>query len=93
MYHDSFSNTNLAEMLRTRNIETMVLTGMATESGVGGTARRAAAEGFYAVVVSDAVRGGRYHDGAMRYLRTAVDVATTDEVLAVWSASKQKGTS
>src|SRR4051794_36472118 len=49
MYHDSFSNTNLAEMLRTRNIETMVLTGMATESGVGGTARRAAAEGFYSV--------------------------------------------
>jgi nicotinamidase-related amidase len=90
MYHDSFSNTNLAEMLRSRNIETIVLTGMAVDSGVGGTARRAAAEGFYSVVVIDATDGGRYQP---RYLRAAVDVATTDEVLAAWGASKQKTTS
>jgi nicotinamidase-related amidase len=85
VFHDSFSGTDFAPLLRKLNIETIVLTGMATESGISGTARRAAAEGFYAVVVGDCVSGSaEYHPAALRYLEDAVDVVTTDHVLTAW---------
>jgi hypothetical protein len=67
---------------------------MATESGISGTARRAASEGFYAVVVGDCVSGSpELHPVALDYLKTAVDVVTCDEVLAAWRAagSAEKG--
>ena len=50
----AFGTTNLHSELRTRGIETLVLTGIATNLAVEGTAREAAALGFHLVVVEDA---------------------------------------
>jgi nicotinamidase-related amidase len=87
-FHDSFSGTDFADLLRRLQVETIVLSGMATESGISGTARRAASEGFYAVVVGDCVSGSPdLHPVALDYLKTAVDVVTCDQVLAAWDAA------
>jgi nicotinamidase-related amidase len=85
-YYDLFTGTHLAQLARQRNVESLVLTGFATESGIWETARRAAAEGFYAVIVEDCVASSRpqMHTDALTHLRTHFDVVSTDEVLTVW---------
>lgn len=50
----AFGSTNLAEMLRERNVDTIVLTGVATNFGVESTAREATGLGFAVVTVEDA---------------------------------------
>jgi nicotinamidase-related amidase len=86
-YHDAFQDTGLAEQLRSQNLETIVLTGLGTESGIWGTARRGAAEGFYVVVVNDCVSGHpQLHADALTHLRSHFDVVPAEEVLAVWNA-------
>lgn len=50
----AFGTTTLHSELRTRGIQTLVLTGIATNLAVEGTAREAAALGFHVVVVEDA---------------------------------------
>ena len=87
MYHDPFSDTDLADVLRSRGIETIVLSGLTTESGIWATARRAPAEGFYAIIAGDCVASTRqqFHSDALRQLGTRFDVLSTDDVLAVWS--------
>jgi nicotinamidase-related amidase len=85
-YYDLFTGTQLAPLLRDRNIEALVLTGLVTESGIWDTARRAAAEGFYAVIVEDCVSSARseLHADALAHLRQHFDVVSSDEVLAIW---------
>jgi nicotinamidase-related amidase len=89
MYHDAWNaETGLADVLRDRNVETIVLSGIATAVDLAGTGRRALVEGFYAVVVEDCCTQQELDVAAIRYLRSEIDVASTDEVLAVWSASR-----
>jgi nicotinamidase-related amidase len=59
-----------------------------TESGIWETARRAAAEGFYAVVVEDCVSSTtpQMHADALKHLRTHFDVVPADEVAAIWAS-------
>jgi nicotinamidase-related amidase len=85
-YYDLFTGTRLAELGRERNVESLLLTGVATESGIWETARRAAAEGFYAVIVEDCVFSTRpeMHADAITHLRTHFDVVSADDVLAIW---------
>jgi nicotinamidase-related amidase len=92
VFHDSFSGTDFADLLRALRVETIVLSGMATESGISGTARRAASEGFYAVVVGDCVSGSpALHPAALRYLESVVDVVSCDQVLSAWGAAESAG--
>ena len=49
-----FTNSGLAELLASRGIDTVVLTGVATNLSVEGTARQASDLGYRTVVVSDA---------------------------------------
>jgi nicotinamidase-related amidase len=50
-----FLGTNFEFMLRNRNIDTILFTGITTEIGVESSARDASNRGFYPVVVSDCV--------------------------------------
>ncbi len=54
-YYDAFANTNLLERLLKLKIDTLVLAGVRTELGVDATAKRAVAEGFNVVILSDLV--------------------------------------
>lgn len=88
-YNDAFAGTRLFEVLRSRNIESLIVTGVATEQGVMGTARRAPSLGFYPVVVADCVSSTRrqLHEDGLRYLRTAFNVVTAEDVIACWVGS------
>ncbi len=50
-----FLGTNFESLMRNRQIQTILFTGIATEIGVETSARDAAARGFYPVVLSDCV--------------------------------------
>jgi nicotinamidase-related amidase len=50
-----FIGTNFEYMMRNRNINTLIFTGIATEMGIESSARDASNRGFYPVVVSDCV--------------------------------------
>jgi nicotinamidase-related amidase len=92
-YYDSFSDTELADVLRRRGIETIVISGLTTESGIWATARRAPAEGFYAVIVGDCVASARkqFHTDALRELGNRFDVLRADDVIALWTKGKEQG--
>jgi nicotinamidase-related amidase len=50
-----FFGTNFEYMMRSRKINTLIFTGIATEIGIESSARDAANRGFYPVVVEDCV--------------------------------------
>jgi nicotinamidase-related amidase len=65
----AFATSDLHEQLRRRGIETLVLTGIATNLGVESTARAAADLGYDLVFVEDAMAAltAEEHDAAVRY--------------------------
>jgi biuret amidohydrolase len=79
-----FVGTPLEELLRFRNVETLVLTGVSTEGGIMGTARHAGTLGFHPLVVEDAVGSPspEGHAQALAILRTMYDVEPGASVLA-----------
>jgi nicotinamidase-related amidase len=84
-----FVGTPLELRLRAHATETVVLVGVATEHGIEFTARHASALGFHVVVIEDAV--GTYnkqaHENSVSYLRSTVNVITSRDAIAAWSAS------
>lgn len=54
-HYDSFAYTNLKETLVDRKIKTVLITGLRTEICVDVTAKRAAAEGYDTIIISDLV--------------------------------------
>ncbi|WP_409463613.1 isochorismatase family protein [Amycolatopsis sp. GA6-003] len=80
----AFSSTGLEALLRERGIETIVLAGVATNFGVEGTAREAAARGFGVVVVSDATSSvsAAHHDFSLTQILPGISrVRTAAEVV------------
>jgi nicotinamidase-related amidase len=80
----AFSDTNLAEILAERNIDTVVLTGVATNVAVESTARDASDRGYYVVMLSDCCAAGTLerHESSLRSLEVLVTkVTTSDEVI------------
>lgn len=80
----AFYGTGLAERLRERGVETVVMTGLATTMGVESTARAACDHGFEVVFVADAMSGvtAREHEHALTVVLPRFgDVVTTGEVL------------
>jgi nicotinamidase-related amidase len=91
-FNDGFAHTDLSALLRSSGIETIVLSGFASDTGISGTARRAPSEGFYPVVVTDCVGAiasrKKSHEAAVEYLQLTSDCMTADEVIAIWSWCK-----
>jgi nicotinamidase-related amidase len=81
----AFHETGLDAALRARKIDTLLLTGIATNFGVEGTGRAADEHGYRVIYVEDAMTGldGHAHKFAVEYMFPRLgDVARTDELLA-----------
>jgi nicotinamidase-related amidase len=86
-----FVDTPLDLRLKTMAIDTLVMTGVATDIGIELTCRHAAALGYYSVVVEDAT--GSYSSEAqersLAFLRGwTTPVVTTQMIVDMWSAHK-----
>ncbi|HEX9453265.1 MAG TPA: cysteine hydrolase [Candidatus Binatia bacterium] len=84
---DGFVGTDFELMLRSQNIKTIVLGGVATEGGVEGTARSARNLGYDIIVLRDGVgsRNRELHDMALKLMeQTFFDVATSAEIASIW---------
>jgi nicotinamidase-related amidase len=79
----TFASTNLAEQLRGRNIDRVVVTGVVTDVCVSTTAREAADRDFKTVVVSDACTtfSETLHQANLETLHVFGWVRETDEVI------------
>ena len=80
----AFYGTGLAEQLRERGVETVVMAGIATTMGVESTARAASDHEFAVVFAADAMTGmtAHEHEHALTVVLPRFgEVITTDEVL------------
>jgi nicotinamidase-related amidase len=90
----AFWGTNLEMLLRSNGIQTVVLGGCTTEGCVESTARDAMFNDHYVVVASDGVGSDdrAQHDASMLLMRHRFDLATADEIGAVWQAAAPRQT-
>jgi nicotinamidase-related amidase len=83
----AFIGTTLDIMLRSKAIETVVVTGTATHGCVINTAYGAIAHNYYVVVVEDGVASWRkdLHDSALFLMRNTINyVVDTNRLIDVW---------
>ena len=82
----AFVNTNLDLLLRSCDIETVVVTGVVTEGCMAATARDALAYDYYCIVPRDCVGGYSRdrHDAALKVLASLLDVVDSRAILAIW---------
>jgi len=81
----AFAGTDLEQQLKSRGINTVVLTGISTNAGVESTARQGTGLGFAFVLVEDACssQNAEHHRFAFENIFPRLTrVRTTDEVLA-----------
>jgi nicotinamidase-related amidase len=83
------AGTDIAERLRTRGIDTVVVTGVATSVCVTGMARELADAGFDAYVVTDACAtpGEAAHRAALEILATFATLVDTEAAVSLAEAS------
>ena len=81
----TFAGTDLEQQLKSRGIDTVVLTGISTNAGVESTARQGTGLGFAFVLVEDACssQNAEHHRFAFENIFPRISrVRSTDEVLA-----------
>ena len=83
-----FWGTNLALLLRSNGIETVVIAGCTTEGCVESTARDALFSDHYVVIAEDCVGSDdpAQHDASLLLMRHRFDLATADQIAASWAA-------
>jgi ureidoacrylate peracid hydrolase len=89
---DSFYGTNLETVLRARNIDTVLITGVATHGCVTGTSYAAQARDFNVIVVKDCVAtwSDELHQSALRVLGgTMAGVVESDTLAGAWNRQRQ----
>jgi nicotinamidase-related amidase len=79
----AFHGTELDTLLRIRNVDTLLLTGVATNITVEGTAREAINLGYRTIVVADccAAADQAAHDASLATLAFIAEVATAADIL------------
>jgi len=82
----AFWGTNVELVLRSNSIQTVVVGGCTTEGCVESTARDAMFNDHYVVIATDCVGSDdkEQHDASMLLMRHRFDMATADEIGAVW---------
>ena len=85
-----FWGTNLAMLLRSNGIKTVVVGGCTTEGCVESTARDAMFNDFYVVIAEDCVASDdkAQHDASMLLMRHRFDIATSAEIQRLWHSAK-----
>ena len=89
---DSFYGTNLETVLRAKNIDTVLITGVATHGCVTGTSYAAQARDFNVIVVTDCVAtwSDELHQSALRVLGgTMAGVVDSETLAGAWSRQRQ----
>ncbi|HLX55901.1 MAG TPA: isochorismatase family cysteine hydrolase [Ktedonobacteraceae bacterium] len=83
-----FWGTNLDMLLRSNNIETVIMAGCTTEGCVESTARDALFNDYYVVLPEDCVASDdrRQHEASLFLMRHRFDVVSSDDILATWQA-------
>jgi nicotinamidase-related amidase len=78
-----FIGTILEQILRSRNIETLILCGVSTEGGIEGTARHGAYLGFIPVIAQDAVGSfdQQVHERMLEIMRRMFEVRATEAII------------
>jgi len=84
-----FWGTNLDLLLRSNLVESLVVAGCTTEGCVESTARDALFNDYYVVIAEDCVASDdpAQHDASMLLMRHRFDLASSDEIVASWSAT------
>jgi nicotinamidase-related amidase len=84
----AFWGTDLQLLLRSNGIKTVVIGGCTTEGCVESTARDAMFNDLYVVIAVDCVASDdrEQHDASLLLMRHRFDLATADEIAAVWAA-------
>jgi ureidoacrylate peracid hydrolase len=88
--YGSFTGTNLDLILRSQGIQTVILTGAATNVCVESTAREVYMHDYYLVFVSDctATMSQEAHDYTLKMIDTYFgQVACSDDVMNAWAAA------
>ena len=88
--YSAFINTRLDSILRTLNVETLVMTGVSTNVCVESTARQGYMLDYHIVFVSDATAAysEAEHEGALSNIRNHFGiVATAGDVIATWKSA------
>lgn len=84
-----FFGTDLENVLRKRNIRTVVIAGVSTHGCIEASARDAELRDFYVVVIEDCV--GSYsdelHNAALTVMRSRYEVANSCSLIEMWSHS------
>jgi nicotinamidase-related amidase len=90
-----FHGTQLDVMLRAAGIDTVVLTGIATNLAVESTARAAADLGYRTLVVSDAcsTTSESAHNASLESLMMLAEIVPTDSIFAALTTFPQRGDS
>jgi nicotinamidase-related amidase len=89
---NAFIGTNFEGWLLKHSIKTIVLAGVAAETGVDGTARTAVDRGYYTVIVKDCV-GSPFEDtyqAAFRSLQRIFDVYDSAQIIETWQKRAKK---
>jgi nicotinamidase-related amidase len=84
----AFWGTNLALLLRSNGIKSVVVSGCTTEGCVESTARDAMFSDYYVVLATDAVASDdkRQHDASMYLMAHRFDLATSEDIRKHWPA-------
>lgn len=81
-----FVGTSLDLMLRSNDIETVVMVGDVTQGCLESTARDALLHNYYVVIVRDGVASHLHalHEASLMIMETKFDVVPSEEVLRIW---------
>jgi nicotinamidase-related amidase len=82
-----FFGTNFEQLMRSREIETILFTGISTEMGIEHSARESSVRGFYTVVVSDCVSSPDpdTHQMALTIMQRLMLVVPSQDILKEWT--------
>ena len=89
-----FSASQLDHLLRSRGIDTLLFTGVATNFSVEGTARQASDLGYRTIIVADACSAAdpATHDASIASLGLLAEITTSADILDALSAATKPET-
>jgi ureidoacrylate peracid hydrolase len=92
--YDGFYDTQLQALLEEHQIQTVVVTGLATDNCVAATAKGGYFRGFYVVMPNDACAAGsvEQHEAALRIAGHAwAELTTSADLTAIWKPTAPAG--
>ncbi|MFW6116355.1 MAG: cysteine hydrolase family protein [bacterium] len=86
----AFVGTDLDQILRCNGVQTVIVTGVATENCIESTARSAGDHDYYVVVVEDCIASSNaaLHEASLEVLRPRYDVVPSQEIIRLWTTGR-----